>query len=182
MLQSRDVNIRITDRVMDKTPSSFSSIYSAASSGDGVGGLLSDHDPWRLVATRLFLPPIKLKAYPLLITEQHYVYIYFPQAAKLSPKTLFCRSLPYATPSAAAHGVSSSYSMFHAIIHGSRTQTCPRFIKVCGGRATFVTCGLYRLCAPPTLLDSSPSTIATTLLNNQPSSDPSHLFCDIALS
>jgi hypothetical protein len=45
MLQSRDVNIRITDRVTDKTPS-FRSIYSAASSG--VGGLLSDRDSWRL--------------------------------------------------------------------------------------------------------------------------------------
>ena len=62
MLQSRDVNIRITDRVTDKTHSSFSSIYSAASSGDGVGGLLSDHDPWRLVGYPTLPPAHKIES------------------------------------------------------------------------------------------------------------------------
>jgi hypothetical protein len=111
-----------------------------------------------MAATRLFLPPMKaLPPFRLRNNTTVCIHIFPPTSSggkAVTENTLY-RGLPYATPSAAAHEVSSSYRYMWAV-PPVRTANYP-----------------------------SPSTTATTFtsaLDNQPSSDPSHPFCDIALS
>ena len=73
---------------------------------------------------------------------------------------------------------SSSYSMFH----GLRTQTCPRIPR--GMRRADKICCMWAV--PPARTTNSPTTgtaaTFTSTLDDQPSSDRSHLFRDIPFS